>query len=178
MGRPHSRAWGCAVGADDELLVRWRKVEAPIWPLPPPWLGLTGWRDPFVLDPGIFLGWSSAGLQFPWLACQPVAFSGARSAAAPQRPAVAGEGQEQAPPAAGEQGPVGEQQAASEVGPMGSPPAQPVQPVAPPVAAAAQPPRPPQANPSRDGREDQRERPEHAQRTEREQAPAHLLARR
>ena len=34
--------------ADDELLVRWRKIESPFLHLPPPDLQLTGWRDPFI----------------------------------------------------------------------------------------------------------------------------------
>lgn len=38
--------------AGDELLVRWEKQQTPLLPLPPPGLGLTGWRDPFVLQPG------------------------------------------------------------------------------------------------------------------------------
>ena len=34
----------------DELLLRWRKLEAPCLGLPPSHLQLTGWRDPFVLS--------------------------------------------------------------------------------------------------------------------------------
>lgn len=45
---PHPRL---PISPDDELLLHWRKV-GPILPLPPPGLGLTGWRDPFVLDSG------------------------------------------------------------------------------------------------------------------------------
>jgi len=33
---------------DDELLVRWRKLESPFLHLPPSHLQLTGWRDPFI----------------------------------------------------------------------------------------------------------------------------------
>lgn len=36
---------------DDELLVRWKKMEVPFLPLPPADLQLTGWRDPYVLHP-------------------------------------------------------------------------------------------------------------------------------
>lgn len=38
----------CRLPADDELLIRWRKLPQPAVPLPPPGLQLTGWRDPFV----------------------------------------------------------------------------------------------------------------------------------
>jgi hypothetical protein len=33
---------------DDDLLIRWRKIESPFLHLPPSHLQLTGWRDPFV----------------------------------------------------------------------------------------------------------------------------------
>ena len=41
--------------SEDELLLRWRKVEQPAVALPPPGLNLMGFRDPFV-----YLGGSSA----------------------------------------------------------------------------------------------------------------------
>lgn len=36
--------------APDPLLSRWRKVDAPVLPLPPPNLPLVGWRDPFIFE--------------------------------------------------------------------------------------------------------------------------------
>ena len=36
--------------AADPLLARWRKVSAPVLPLPPPNLPLVGWRDPFIFE--------------------------------------------------------------------------------------------------------------------------------
>ncbi|KAL4855527.1 Acid beta-fructofuranosidase 4 [Chlorella vulgaris] len=35
---------------DDELLIRWRKIESPFLHLPPSDLQLTGWRDPFIFS--------------------------------------------------------------------------------------------------------------------------------
>ena len=40
--------------ASDPLLTRWRKLDVPVLPLPPPNAGLVGWRDPFVFEaPGV-----------------------------------------------------------------------------------------------------------------------------
>ena len=47
--RTNTRVQSCTKPlADDELLVRWRKLPQAAVPLPPPGLNLTGWRDPFV----------------------------------------------------------------------------------------------------------------------------------
>lgn len=48
---PHRCAAKCCPNppiADDELLTRWRKVDAPFLHLPPADLQLTGWRDPYI----------------------------------------------------------------------------------------------------------------------------------
>lgn len=34
----------------DELLIRWKKIETPFLPFPPAHMQLTGWRDPFVFS--------------------------------------------------------------------------------------------------------------------------------
>ena len=39
--------------ADDADLAHWRKVDHPFIPLPPASMGLTGWRDPFVIQRGV-----------------------------------------------------------------------------------------------------------------------------
>ncbi len=36
------------VCTDDDLLIRWRKLEQPFLALPPNHIQLTGWRDPFI----------------------------------------------------------------------------------------------------------------------------------
>ena len=41
---------GGAGEAEDPLLTRWRKLEAPALPLPPANLPLVGWRDPFIFE--------------------------------------------------------------------------------------------------------------------------------
>ena len=38
----------CCLPTDDDLLIRWRKLEQPFLALPPNHIQLTGWRDPFI----------------------------------------------------------------------------------------------------------------------------------
>ena len=52
--RPSYKGSSCqgGVAADDDLMMKWKKVPEPILRLPPASSGLTGWRDPFIFRKG------------------------------------------------------------------------------------------------------------------------------